>query len=104
MIRSWIGVVSADPQLLQDHFAQFVSCSGGSRARCSFLQLVWLCCISVIWHEQNNRVFKATGITIPQMFEKVKLYTLWWIKAKNVTLGINSHLWWSSPFVCLGID
>ncbi|CAJ2629635.1 unnamed protein product [Trifolium pratense] len=23
---------------------------------------------------------------------------------KNVHLGTNSHMWWSSPFVCLGID
>jgi hypothetical protein len=104
MIRSWIGVASADPQLLHDHFAQFVACSGGSQTRCSFLQLVWLCCISVIWHERNNRVFKATGTTIQQMFEKVKLSMFWWLKANNVTLGINNHMWWSSLFVCLSID
>ncbi|CAJ2629641.1 unnamed protein product [Trifolium pratense] len=60
MVRSWLGVVATDAEMLQDHFVQFVNCSGGFRARRSFLQLVWLCCVSVLWHERNNRVFKAT--------------------------------------------
>ncbi|PNY09288.1 hypothetical protein L195_g005834 [Trifolium pratense] len=67
MVRSWLGVVSADPELLHDHFIQFIYCSGGLRARRSFLQLVWMCCISIIWHERNNRVFKATGFTVQQI-------------------------------------
>ncbi|MCI16813.1 hypothetical protein A2U01_0037957 [Trifolium medium] len=36
----------------------------GSRARRFFLQLVWLCYISVLWNERNNRVFKATETTL----------------------------------------
>jgi hypothetical protein len=25
------------------------------------------------------------------------------MKAYNMNIGLNSHLWWLSPFVCLGI-
>ncbi|MCI52511.1 glutamate-gated kainate-type ion channel receptor subunit GluR5, partial [Trifolium medium] len=39
-VRAWIGISSADPELLQDHFVQFIYCSGGLRARRSFLQLI----------------------------------------------------------------
>ncbi|MCH80408.1 cytochrome P450 [Trifolium medium] len=53
LVRSWIGMSSADPVLLQDHFIRFIHSSGGLRARRSFLQLVWLCCISVIWTERT---------------------------------------------------
>jgi hypothetical protein len=76
LVRSWIGVSSADTVLLQDHFLQFIHSIGGLRARRSFMQLVWLCCISVMWTERNNRVFKAKETTIHQMFDKVKLHSL----------------------------
>jgi hypothetical protein len=103
-IKSWIGISSADPDRLHDHFIQFTHSSGGLRARGSFLQLVWLCCISVNWNERNCRIFKAKEITVHHMVVKVKLYSLWWLKAYNVTLGLNIHKWWSSPLVCMGID
>ncbi|KAK2440989.1 hypothetical protein QL285_012338 [Trifolium repens] len=77
LVRSWIGVSSADPISIQDHFLQFIHSAGGLRARRSFMQLVWLCCISVMWTERNNRVFKATAATTQQMFDKVKLHSLW---------------------------
>jgi hypothetical protein len=53
-----------------------IESAGGLRAHRSFMQLVWLCCISVMWTERNNRVFKATETTIHQMFDKVKLHSL----------------------------
>jgi len=27
------------------------------------------------------------------MLDKVKLHLLWWLKAYNVNLGLNSHMW-----------
>jgi hypothetical protein len=50
LVRSWIGTSSADPLMLHDHFLQFTYSASGSRARRSFMQLLWLCCIWVIWH------------------------------------------------------
>jgi len=57
-----------------------------------------------MWKEQNNRVFKAKETTIHQMSNKVKLHLFWWLKAYYVNLDLNSHMWWSNPFVCMGID
>jgi hypothetical protein len=81
LLRSWIDISSADPKLLQDNIDQFIHASEGSRARRSFLQLIWLCCIYVMWSERNNRVFKAKENTIHQMLDKVKLHSFWWLKA-----------------------
>jgi hypothetical protein len=45
-------------------------------------------------HEQNNRVFKAKESTILQLLEleKLKVHSLWWVKAYNVNIGLNSHM------------
>ncbi|MCH86299.1 hypothetical protein A2U01_0007153, partial [Trifolium medium] len=54
----------------QEHFVQFIHSSGGLRARRSFLQLIWLCSIWVVWNEWNNRIFKAKESTVHQMLDK----------------------------------
>ncbi|GAU19474.1 hypothetical protein TSUD_77180 [Trifolium subterraneum] len=41
-VRSWLGVSSADPLDLADHFSQFTFFAGSTRVRCSFVQLIWL--------------------------------------------------------------
>ncbi|GAU10685.1 hypothetical protein TSUD_424660, partial [Trifolium subterraneum] len=103
LVRNWVGISAVDPSQLHDHFVQFMHSAGGSLARRSFLQLLWLCTIWVLWHERNSRIFKTKEMTVHQMLDKVKNHSLWWMKAYNVSLGLNSHMWWSGPFVCLGI-
>jgi len=44
-IRAWIGVLSADPHDTCEHFIQFTHYTGHSKARRSFLQLIWLLCV-----------------------------------------------------------
>ena len=59
MVRSWISISSAYRDSLHDHLVQFIHSSGGLWARRSFLQLIWLCCVCVMWNEWNNSVFKT---------------------------------------------
>jgi hypothetical protein len=75
LVRYWVGISSADPLQFQDHFVQFVHSAGVSRARRSFMQLFWLCCIWVVWQEQNSRIFKANESSVLQMLEKVKVHS-----------------------------
>lgn len=44
-------------QHVRDHFHQFIYSSGGHISRCSFLHMIWLCCIWVLWDERNHRLF-----------------------------------------------
>jgi hypothetical protein len=104
LVRSWIGISSADPLMLQDHFLQFTYSAGGSRAHRFFMQLLWLCCIWVVWHERNNILFKAKDSSALQLLEKVKVHSLWLMKAYDVNIGITSHMWWSSHLVYMSID
>jgi hypothetical protein len=76
LIRTWVDISSADPFLIRDHFVQFTHAAGGSQARRSFLQLLWLCGIWVLWHERNSRIFKANESNVHQMIDKVKVHSL----------------------------
>jgi hypothetical protein len=103
-IRSWIGVSGVDAENIRDHFHQFIHYSGHSRARRSFLQLLWLLCIWLVWNERNNRLFNNTESSIEKLVDKVKFHSLWWLKANKTTFVYGTHSWWSDPLGCLGVD
>jgi hypothetical protein len=104
LVRSWIGFSTVDAYNLTDHFLQFTFSIGGARARRSFLQLIWLACVWVVWNERNLRVFKTSANSVAQLLDKVKLFSYRWLCTTDVTLAINLHYWWSNPLLCLGID
>ncbi|GAU28865.1 hypothetical protein TSUD_293170 [Trifolium subterraneum] len=103
LISSWIGSSLVDSQALSEHFLQFISSAGDSRARRSFMQLIWLACVWVMWHERNQRLFRGSSNSLSQMLDKIKLLTYRWLKATNSNLALNYHSWWSSPLVSMGL-
>jgi len=103
LVKSWLGVYSVDHQHVMDHFHQFIYSSGGHSSRRSFLHMVWLCCIWVLWNERNHQLFSNNVKSIMQLMEKVKITTLSWLKAKNVFFPFGYHMWWQQPLVCLAI-
>ena len=103
LVRDWIGVSVANPYDIADHLHQFTYLSGESLTRRSFLQLLWLLCVWVLWFEYNNRLFKNTVTTIHQLVEKVKIHSYWWMKASNAVYVLWVHSWLACPLVCLGI-
>ncbi|GAU38071.1 hypothetical protein TSUD_318650 [Trifolium subterraneum] len=103
LISLWIGSSLVDSQALSDHFIQFISSAGDSRARRSLLQLIWLACVWVMWHERNQRLFRGSSNPLSHMLDKIKLLTYRWLKATNNNLALNYHSWWSSPLVCMGL-
>lgn len=103
IIRSWIGFLAADPQSLLDHLIQFFYATSCFKARHSLLLLIWLLFVWVLWKERNNRIFNNLKSFIPQLLEKVKHYSYWWMKTKNVNFVFDYHCWHSSPFTCLGV-
>ncbi|PNX83053.1 hypothetical protein L195_g039091 [Trifolium pratense] len=53
LVSYWIGSPLVTPQAPSDHFVQFTASAGGLRARSSFMQLIWLACVWVVWTERN---------------------------------------------------
>ncbi|XP_045802433.1 uncharacterized protein LOC123896024 [Trifolium pratense] len=45
LVSSWIDIPLVEFTTLRNHFVQFTSSAGGSRARRYFLQLIWLVCV-----------------------------------------------------------
>ncbi|GAU50551.1 hypothetical protein TSUD_281250 [Trifolium subterraneum] len=103
LVRSWIGITAVDPISLRDHFVQFTYSAGGSRARRSFLQLIWLTCGWVVWTERNHRLFRGLANSLQQLLDKIKLFSFRWLKSTSATLASNPHSWWYSPMLCLGL-
>ena len=73
-IRSWIGVSGEDPQNISEHFYQFTHYTSHSKARRSFLQLIWLLCVWLVWTERNNRLFNNIETPNDQLLEKAKFH------------------------------
>jgi hypothetical protein len=82
-VWSSLGVLGPDHHNISDHLYQFTHSAGGFRARYSFLRLVWLLCAWTIWNDRNNRLFNNVEKFIAQLLDKVKHYSLWWLKASN---------------------
>jgi len=102
-VKSWLGVYYVDPQHVMNHFYQFMYSSRGYTPRRSFLLMIWLCCIWVLWNERNHQLFFNNVKSVRQLMEKVKITSLSWLKAKNVCFPFGYHMWWQQPLVCLGI-
>ncbi|PNX56241.1 hypothetical protein L195_g058110 [Trifolium pratense] len=102
-VRAWVGIPLVDSTTLRDHFVQFTASAGVSRARRSFLQLIWLVCVWVIWTERNHRLFKGSTSTPHLLLDKIKLFSFRCLKPTSITLVSNYHCWWSSPLQCLGL-
>ena len=103
-ITQWLGVAGAVPSNLNDQLIQFIHCTSHSKKWKSFLQLIWLLCVWLVWNERNQRLFNNTQTPIIQLLEKVKFHSYWWLKANNATFVYGSQSRWSDPMLCLGID
>jgi len=92
-----------DTNVMTDHFVQFVHSTGGNKVVQSFLQLIWLLCVWVVWTERNNRVFNNSISHMPRLLDKAKYLSLGWLKARKATFVCGTDKWWSSPLHCLSI-
>ena len=89
-IRNWLRVYGADPYNVHDHLFQFTNALGTSRTHRSFMQLLWLLGVWILWNERNNKLFNNVQTSMLDLLEKVKFSCLWWLKANNITFVLGS--------------
>jgi hypothetical protein len=82
-VRLWLGFSRVDHHNLRDHFLHFTYYLGGMKTRHSFLKLIWLLCVWLIWKECNNKIFNNIITPIEELVEKVKFHSYWWLRANN---------------------
>ncbi|PNY18096.1 hypothetical protein L195_g014853 [Trifolium pratense] len=73
LVCTWIDISPTGSTSTWDHFVQFTSSAGSTRARRSFLQLIWLVSVWVVWTERNHRLFRGSTSTLSKMLDKIKL-------------------------------
>jgi len=101
-VRDWIGVFGADLSEVAAHFHQFTYLAGGLINRHSFIQLLWLLCVWIMWTERNNKLFNNEVNSMNQLLEKVKINSYWWMEAANAVYVLGTHDWFACPLACLG--
>lgn len=92
--------MSIDHYRIRDHFVQFANCLGASTACRSFLQLLWLLSVWLVWNEHNSRLFYSSHTPNVELGEKVKFHSYRWLKANNATFVFGCQQW-SDPLACL---
>ncbi|GAU10151.1 hypothetical protein TSUD_423160, partial [Trifolium subterraneum] len=103
LVGSWVGSSLVTTQTLPDHFVQFTSSAGGSRSHRSFMQLLWLVSVWVVWTERNHRLFRGSANSLSHMLDKIKTFSYRWLRVNSSTIALNYHSLWSSPMLCLGL-
>ena len=103
-VRLWLGFSGVDQHNLGDHFLHFTYYLGGRKTRRSFLQLICLPCVWLIWKERDNRIFNNIITPIEELVEKVKFHSYWWLRVKNAAFVYSCQQWRLNPLLCLGID
>jgi len=68
----WLGISTALPLGMIDHFNQFSLDDGTVRDRGAILQVIWFATTWGIWKERNNRLFNAKQSSILQVVDKIK--------------------------------
>jgi hypothetical protein len=100
LIYKWIGIWTAVPNYVLDHFNQFSFSGGIARTRCSIVQVIWFATMWEIWKERNNRLFNDKVCSVLQVVDKIKSLAFTWLKAKFASLPFIYHGWWLNPFTC----
>jgi len=103
LVRQWLGVYIVDPPTLVDHFIQFGTSAGFSKARCSFMRLIWFATSWVIWKERNARLFWTKENSYAQLLENIRLLSYSWHKTKYLTFHYKFHDWCLNPLLCVGL-
>jgi len=73
LVWQWLGISSVSFGVLRDHFVQFPHMAGMPRFSHSFLKVIWLDYVCVIWKERNQRVFKNMASDPYVLIDKVKM-------------------------------
>ena len=102
-ICNWLGISSVIPGEIHDHYIQFSCMAGLPRSTHSYLKGTWFACVWIIWKERINRIFKNEALHSYIIFEKVKLNSFLWVKAKQPTFSYCYYDWWTNLLLCMGV-
>jgi len=77
LVCDWVEVSTVDPNSIVDHFHNNAYLSSGSKQRQSFMRLLWLTIVWVIWQERNDIIFNNKAKSMSHLLDKVKYLSTW---------------------------
>lgn len=101
LLLRWLGISFVGSNRVCDPFLQFSHIAGLLRSIHSYMKLLWLACVWVVWKERNNWVFKHKALELHQITDRVKLLSFQWLKASLITFAYNYTDWWRHPLSCM---
>ena len=102
-IYQWLGISFVAPTSVGDHLHQFCHLAGFPRAIHSFLTIIWMTIVWVIWKERNNMIFNQKINTLDHLLDNVKFISFSWLKTYKPTYAFSYHDWWRHPLLCMGV-
>ena len=80
-ILRWIGLSTAAPLYVSDHFTQLCF-GGGPQVRFTILIAIWFATVWEIWKERNNRILNAKECSITRIVDKIKSLSFSWFEGE----------------------
>lgn len=102
-VRNWLGLFAVFPSEVRDHLHQFSYMAGLPRCTHSFLKCIWFACVWIQWNDRNDCIFNNVNSHPYALFEKVKLHSFFWVKAKHTYFAYCYYDWWIHPLLCMGV-
>jgi len=102
-IYQWLGILFTAPASASDHLYHFGYLAGLSRLSHSFMTVIWMATVWVIWKERNNRIFNQKIDTLDHSVDKVKFMSFSWPQANMPTFAYSYNDWWRHPLPCMGV-
>ncbi|XP_024630693.1 uncharacterized protein [Medicago truncatula] len=101
-IYQWLGISFIAPAVARAHLHQFGHLAGLPRSTHSFLPVIWMASVWVIWKERNNMIFNRKNVDLNHLAGNVKLMSFSWLKANMPTFAFSYNDWWRHPLLCKG--
>ena len=102
-IYQWLGISFIVPASIRDHLHQFGHLAGLPRSIHSFLTIIWMAIVWVIWKERNNMIFNQKIDTLDHLVDNVKFMSYSWLKANMSTFAFSYNDRWRHPLPCMGV-
>jgi len=102
-IYQWLGISFTAPASASDHLYHFGHLAGLPRLSHSFMTVIWMATVWVIWKERNNRIFNQKIDTLDHSVDKVKFMSFSWLQANMPTFAYSYNDWWRHPLPCMGV-
>lgn len=102
-VFTWLSLHTIIPYDLRDHHFQFCYMAGLPRSTHSYLQGIWYACVWVIWKDRNEHIFQNEASHPYVLFEKIKLNSFVWMKARNIPFNYCYYDCSTHPLLCMSV-